>query len=115
MTDAATPKPEQRRPWTPAELALEWQCDESQVRKLVRAGKLKAFRVGTLIRILDSVKQEYEQSPCATINRAKPAFTHDQTANDPSTGSSSTAASGASSGKRVVELDAARWVRQTVR
>ena len=47
---------------TPATLARQWQCSERQIRNLVAAGRLRAFRIGVrLLRIpLDAV-EEFEK------------------------------------------------------
>lgn len=46
------------RTFTVASLAAAWECSEGTVRKLVAAGRLGAFRLGTLIRIpADEVKR----------------------------------------------------------
>jgi excisionase family DNA binding protein len=41
----------QRRAFTVASLAAEWDCSEGTIRKLIVAGQLGCFRLGTLIRI----------------------------------------------------------------
>ncbi len=47
-------------PFTAKSLAERWSVDESQVRKLCRAGSLRHFRVGTLIRIPVEAVAEFE-------------------------------------------------------
>jgi excisionase family DNA binding protein len=52
------------RAFTVSSLAREWECSESVIRKLVRQGALRSFRIGTLIRIPADEVQRFE---CQTI------------------------------------------------
>ena len=50
------------RTYTPAALAVEWQCSERHVRNLVARGKLRGFRLGgKLLRIPIEAVREFEQ------------------------------------------------------
>jgi excisionase family DNA binding protein len=40
-----------RRAFTVATLAAEWECSEGVIRKVIATGELGCFRLGTLIRI----------------------------------------------------------------
>jgi excisionase family DNA binding protein len=46
--------------FTVATLAARWQCGQSTVRKLIADGDLKAFRIGTAIRISAEEVGRYE-------------------------------------------------------
>ena len=46
---------------TPAQLAAEWQCSASYVRRLCRTGALRAMRLGSDWRISREAISEYEQ------------------------------------------------------
>jgi len=39
------------KPFTPKTLSERWDCSEQHVRDLIKAGKLKGFQLGGLIRI----------------------------------------------------------------
>src|SRR5215467_10796610 len=52
------------RSYTPAALALEWQCSERHIRNLVTKGHLRAFRLGgKLLRIPVEAVEEMERCP----------------------------------------------------
>jgi excisionase family DNA binding protein len=44
-----------------AELAKYWKVNEPTIYKMIRSGKLKAFKVGVGYRITDKAVREYEQ------------------------------------------------------
>lgn len=44
-----------------ASLASYWQVEPSVIYKLVRSGKLKAFKVGREIRVTDRALREFEE------------------------------------------------------
>ena len=44
-----------------ASLASYWQVEPSVIYKLVRSGKLKAFKVGKEIRVTDRALREFEE------------------------------------------------------
>jgi hypothetical protein len=48
------------RAYTVATLAAEWDCSEGVIRKLVAAGDLRCFRLGTLIRIAAEEARRFE-------------------------------------------------------
>jgi excisionase family DNA binding protein len=50
--------------FTVESLAARWGCSEGVIRKMVRAGDLQCFRIGTLIRIR---ADEVERFECRTI------------------------------------------------
>src|SRR3974377_2047326 len=55
------------RSYTPAALALEWQCSERHVRNLVAKGKLRAFRLGgKLLRIPVEAGEAIERCPATS-------------------------------------------------
>ncbi|MCR9256210.1 MAG: helix-turn-helix domain-containing protein [Alphaproteobacteria bacterium] len=56
---------EPARPYTPQQVAWIWGCSPNHVRAEIKAGRLRAFRLGRLIRIPRDAVQEYEQ--CQTI------------------------------------------------
>ena len=51
---------EPARPFTPETLAERWLCSAETVRQLVHQGRLRAFRVGRMIRIPLVAVEEYE-------------------------------------------------------
>lgn len=51
--------------YSPRTLAAEWDCTERHIRNLITSGYLKAFRVGTLLRISTQEAREYEQKSSA--------------------------------------------------
>src|SRR5690625_685425 len=51
---------EPARPYTPETLAERWSCSSQHIRDLVAAGRLRAFRVGRLIRIRREEVERYE-------------------------------------------------------
>src|SRR5580700_3863149 len=56
------------RAYTPAALALRWQCSERHVRNLVAKGKLRAFRLGEkLLRIPVEAVEEMERCPAIEL------------------------------------------------
>lgn len=50
----------ERRAFTVASLAQEWECSEGVIRKLIREGRLACFRVASLIRIPAVEVQRFE-------------------------------------------------------
>lgn len=48
--------------YTPATLAKKWGCHTETVCDLLRAGKLKGFKLGHQWRITDAARMEYETS-----------------------------------------------------
>lgn len=50
----------ERRAFTVASLAQEWECSEGVIRKLIGSGRLGCFRVGTLIRISAEEVKRFE-------------------------------------------------------
>jgi len=82
----------------PEDVAARWECSEATVRRMLRDGRLRGFRVGgKLWRIRPEVVEEFE---CQ---------------NETDGGSSSFGESGAPTGETRDVLSAARWARQTVR
>ena len=59
MTDR---RAEAERPYSVATLAARWGCHPDVVRRLIRKGDLKSFRVGALIRISRAEVERYECS-----------------------------------------------------
>lgn len=47
--------------YTVAELAKYWKVNEPTIYKMIRSGKLQAFKVGVGYRITDRSVREYEQ------------------------------------------------------
>ena len=45
---------------TVAEIAERWRCGTDSVYRLVKAGKLKAFKIGTDYRFKESEVERYE-------------------------------------------------------
>lgn len=52
----------QEKIYTAAELAKRWRCDVRTIANRVTAGDLKAFRVGALLRFLESDVRAFEAS-----------------------------------------------------
>lgn len=48
------------RPFTPDMLAERWQCSAETIRQMVKAGDLRGFRVGRMIRIPYEAVEEIE-------------------------------------------------------
>ena len=48
------------RAFTVASLAAAWECSEGVIRKLIVAGRLRSFRIGTLIRIPADEVERFE-------------------------------------------------------
>lgn len=46
--------------FTPATLAMRWQCSERHIRNLISSGDLPAFRLGKLLRIKRQAVEDYE-------------------------------------------------------
>lgn len=42
---------DERRPFTPDQLAERWDCSAETIRQMVKRGDLYGFRIGRLIRI----------------------------------------------------------------
>ena len=59
------------RAFTVSSLAREWECSESVIRKLVRQGHLRCFRIGTLIRIPADEVQRFECQNIASNDSAE--------------------------------------------
>lgn len=53
---------------TPAKLAERWECSTAHIYNLVREGKLRSFRLGTLIRFNPDDVLEYERGQCRPIS-----------------------------------------------
>lgn len=49
------------RPYNAEELGKRWGCSAQHIRDLVRAGKLRSFRAGRLIRIPLAAVLEFER------------------------------------------------------
>jgi excisionase family DNA binding protein len=49
--------------YTPEELADRWGCCANTVRNAITEGRLRAFRVGRLVRIPDDAVFDFENSP----------------------------------------------------
>ncbi|WP_457103371.1 helix-turn-helix domain-containing protein [Mesorhizobium sp. URHB0026] len=45
--------------FSPRTLADSWGCSERQIRNLINAGQLRAFRVGKLLRIEPKAVEDY--------------------------------------------------------
>lgn len=60
--------------YTPATLAKRWGCHTETVCDLLRAGKLKGFKLGHQWRITDAARLEYETGggTAETTDAAKP-------------------------------------------
>ena len=50
--------------YTPETLAEQWDVSSATVRNLVRAGQIRAFRIGRQIRIRPEAVTEYEERQC---------------------------------------------------
>lgn len=48
--------------YTPATLAERWQCSEQHIRKMIDAGHITDFRIGTLLRIRGAEVERYENT-----------------------------------------------------
>lgn len=59
------------RAFTVASLAREWECSEGVIRKLVAAGTLRHFRIGTLIRIPADEVARFECQSIASNDSAE--------------------------------------------
>ncbi|QUT04004.1 excisionase family DNA-binding protein [Sphingobium phenoxybenzoativorans] len=72
-------------PYTVESLAARWQCSESVVRKIIRAGQLRSWRVGVLIRIGADEVERYER--CQSSGAAEnPTGSRNSEADSPSSG-----------------------------
>jgi excisionase family DNA binding protein len=60
----------ERRAFTVASLAQEWECSEGVIRKLIGSGRLGCFRVGTLIRISAEEVKRFECQNTASNDSA---------------------------------------------
>jgi excisionase family DNA binding protein len=81
--------------FTPTEVANRWKVSERHIRRMIRDGQLKAFRLGgKLLRITEAAVEELE---CRGV------------------ASSSTGECGASTGEKPADLGAARLARLTAR
>ncbi|OWY12474.1 hypothetical protein B6V72_11270 [Thioclava sp. F34-6] len=49
-----------RRAMTPEMVAERWKCSAETVRKMVKRGELRGFRVGRMIRITQNAIEDYE-------------------------------------------------------
>lgn len=58
--------------YTPASLAEKWGCHTETVCDLLRAGKLKGFKLGHQWRISDGARLEYETTGGAAAPAEKP-------------------------------------------
>src|SRR2546423_13533497 len=68
MSRVPSPQQSVTRAYTPAALALRWQCSERHVRNLVAKGKLRAFRLGgKLLRIPVEAVEEMERCPAIAL------------------------------------------------
>lgn len=47
--------------YTVAELAQHWKVNDPTIYKMIKSGKLQAFKVGVGYRITDKAVREYEQ------------------------------------------------------
>ena len=47
--------------YTAPELAKRWKCSTDSVYRLIKSGKLKAFRIGQDYRIRESEIEKYEE------------------------------------------------------
>lgn len=47
--------------YTPKELAERWKCSTDSIYRLVKTGKLKAFRVGQDYRFKESEVEKFEE------------------------------------------------------
>ncbi len=54
------PAARDHRPVTPDMLADRWQCSAETIRQMVKAGRLRGFRVGRMIRIPWDAVEEIE-------------------------------------------------------
>lgn len=86
------------RPYTPDTLAQRWTCTPQHVRKLIRTNMLRAFRIGSLLRISADEVERYERCESGPMDTAL----------------SATAAPGQSSGTTATASDTAvRLVKLT--
>jgi excisionase family DNA binding protein len=46
----------------PSDIAERWQCKEARIYKLIREGRLRAFRLGKLIRVPIEAVEEFEEN-----------------------------------------------------
>jgi excisionase family DNA binding protein len=53
-----------RYAYTPETLAEQWEVSSATVRNIIRAGQLRAFRIGRQIRIRPEAVTEYEDRQC---------------------------------------------------
>ena len=58
------------RAYTVASLAQEWECSEGVIRKLIREGQLRHFRIASLIRIPADEVQRFECQNTASNDSA---------------------------------------------
>src|ERR1700730_4121719 len=74
--------------YTPAALALRWQCSERHVRNLVAKGKLRAFRLGgKLIRIPIEAVEEMERCPAIALANSTEGSSSSSTSAESAVGS----------------------------
>lgn len=48
--------------WNPDSLAAAWDCHRRTVIKLIREGKLPAFKIGTKYKVTDEAKRAFESA-----------------------------------------------------
>lgn len=74
------------RAFTVASLAQEWECSEGAIRKLVAAGQLRSFRIGTLIRIPADEVKRFECQNIASNDSAADTLSSIETGTESDTG-----------------------------
>lgn len=82
------------RAFTVASLAQEWECSEGVIRKLVREGRLRSFRIGALIRIPADEVARFECQNIASNDSAADTRSSIETQGEGDTGSNYTRPTG---------------------
>lgn len=70
------------KPFTASTLAARWECSEGLIYKLIAQGRLRSFRIGTLIRISQEEVERFECGPSSDLEEALPKFGETVTEND---------------------------------
>lgn len=86
---------------TVAQLAARWACHRSHIARMVDRGKIRAFRVGTLIRIPIS---EVERIECQTSQDNHPSPSSDSDKAGQLSGETKPASAGVTSSTRPIGL-----------
>lgn len=70
------------KPFTASTLAARWECSEGLIYKMIAQGRLRSFRIGTLIRISQEEVERFECSPCSGSEEDLPKSGETVTEND---------------------------------